>query len=603
MNIFRIYKSIIYFAIATTTLFIACDRDNDDDIPVIEEDVYTPVEMTPVSGLRIAWDYSSMQQLAEKGNTPEMIRLSDSSLVMVYASEGSIYQKKSWNNGLSWDNPSVLFPKSTHKGIDGDYDLTYTDLMVQPTIILLSDGDLLAACGVRYSYTVSDTEINFPASILVRRISGNGTVMEPVQEVYSNLGCEYPDFLELPSGVVQLYFSNGSSSVNIEMMSSTALVVETIAQRIEMLSSEDGGETWSSSLEEYGPDGIYSAWTGSKVIASRLNKNNNCPAASIVNNNIVVAFGDNNTVTYKPYIVRSTVADNWSYAITGDTPDRDYALYEILPEKYNMGVPDLISLPQGESVLSYETDAGRTSDKKIMEVAISNENAMDFKHRTRPFPFTQDVEAIGNSLLNFNDSSVVALTSSDFQNNEVLAPWMIKGYLIDELTINKREIEDHPIFVGGQSDANIRVGLGIDENNLYFEVIANDQTPVSAETGTESGDGIYLYIDAANRSLLDVDTGISKFWISSTGEVLRWDGKEGVWIVASSDGIDVIETTTDSGYKLAITLPKNKLVNFSTSVIRFGVGLTDYVTPEQGKTELLALCEDMRSSTWLKVTF
>ncbi len=603
MNIFRIYKSIIYFAIASSTLFIACDRDDDDDVPVIVDDVYTPVEMTPVSGLRIAWDYSSLQQLADEGSSPEMIRLSDSSLVMVYESAGSIHLKKSLNNGVSWDNSSVLFSKSTHKGYDGEYELTYTDLMVQPTIVLLENGDLLAACGVRYRYTVSDSDIEFPASIRVRRIAENGTVMEPVQEVYTNLGCEHPDFLQLPDGVVQLYFSNGSSSVDLEMMSSTELSVDIEEQRIEMISSGDGGQTWSGAVEEFGPDGMYSAWTGSKVIASRANKNNNCPSATIVNNDIVIAYGDNNTVTYKPYVVRSSITNNWPYPITGDTPDRDYALYEILPEKYNMGVPDLVSLPQGETILAYETNAGRPSDKKIMEVAISSENAMDFKHRTRPFPFSLDTEAVGNSLLYFNDSSVVALTSTDFQNNETLAPWMIKGYLVNELVINKREIENHPIFVGGQSEANIRVGLGIDETNLYVDALAIDPTPVLAEAGTENGDGIYLYIDAPNRSLLDVDAGIFKFWISSKGEVVRWDGKEGRWIPGSSDGVEVIETATDSGYKLAITLSKEKLVNFNTDGIRFGVGLSDFVNPEEGKTELLSLCEDMRSSTWLKVSF
>ena len=357
--------------------------------------------MTPVSGFRIAWDYSSMQQLAEEGTNPEMIRISDSTLAMVYGYEGSVYLKKSFDDGISWDTPMVLFPKSSHIGHDGEYELTYTDLMVQPTILQLADGSLLAACGVRYSYSISDSDIDFPASIRVRRIVEDGTVMEPIQEVYTNLGCEQPDLLELPDGMVQLYFSNGTDPIDIEMLSSSELLTDLSGQRIEMLSSEDGGQTWSGFVEEYGPDGAYSAWTGSKVVVSRAHKINNSPSAVLVNNDIVVAFGDNNKVTYKPYLVRSSIFSNWAYAITGDTPDRDYALFEILPEKYKMEVSDLISLSPDKTILAYETNAGRTNDKKAMEVAISYENAMDFKHRTRPFPFAQETEAEGKRIIVF----------------------------------------------------------------------------------------------------------------------------------------------------------------------------------------------------------
>ena len=180
---------------------------------------------------------------------------------------------------------------------------------------------------------------------------------------------------------------------------------------------------------------------------------------------------------------------------------------------------------------------------------------------------------------------------------------MIKGHLVNELVINKREIEDHPIFVGGKSEANIRAGIGIDESNLYVDVIGIDPTPVIAEEGKENGDGIYLYIDAANLSLLDVDAGMSKFWISSDGEVLSWDGKEGSWIPGSANGIEVSETKSEAGYKLSIAISKDMFANFSDESIRLGVGFTDFVNENEGTTELLSLCEDMRSSTWLEISF
>lgn len=605
MNKLNIYNTIAWLSIALLMLVSAC-QDKEEDNALIIDESYTPIKVAPISGLRIGWDQSSLSQLSFKGSSPKIIRESETLLSAVYQSDDNIYWMQSQNNGLSWNQPKLLFPKTTHKGMDGDNVITYNDLMSQPTIIKLQNGDLLVACAVRYNYILTTVTpavtMEFPAGILVRRITG-GTDLQPVKEVYINLGCETPSLLELPDGDIHLYFTNGNIRQPLKLMSSTELPIAIEEQKIDMISSKDHGQTWTSSIKEFGPDGESKRWEGAKTIAARAKKNNVYPSATIAGEEIVVAFADNKTVSFKPYVVRTPINNNWPFTINGDTPERDYARYEILPDKYYMGNPNILTLSSGETLMSYETDANRMDAAETMEVVIGSNKGSDFTKATQPFPFTANVRAVSNSLMQFDDNTIVAMTSSNYQYPTSVAPWYIKGHLINDLTIKNSEITEYPIFVGAKSDANVKVGLGIDASNLYVKAKAIDYRLVAADAGSQKGDGIYLYIDAANLSLLDVDKGISKLWISYEGDVTRWDGKEGAWVAGSADGIAVTHTAQIDGYSLDITIPTSKLTNFNKAGIRFAVGLNDYISSEQGTTEMLSLSKDLRSSSWLGVTF
>jgi len=534
-----------------------------------------------------------------------MLRTSESSLVPVYDSKGSVFLIKSDDNGVTWCEPQLLFQKYTRTGKDGENNITYEDLKTQPAIIQLQNGDLLAACAVHYRYVLTspdpDVTVQFPASVLVRKIVG-GT-MEQVKEVYSNLGCEQPELLQLPDGTVQLYFTNGSNPITLKRMNSTELPVETQELQVDMIESHDGGVTWSSAVKEFGPDGLDARWSGAKTIVFRYQKKNIAPAAAILNEEVILAFADNKVVTYKPYIARSQVNAPWPYTINGDAPGRDYARYEILPDKYLITNPDLMKITPEEMLLSYETDANRENRSQTMEVVISNNGAKDFTKPTRPFPFPNEIDAINNSLMRFDENTIMALTSSNFNDIKVLAPLAIKGYLIDDRKITGNEVTEYPFFVGGISESNLKAGLGVDESNLYLATHVTDNTPITAEAGVQTGDGIYIYIDAANLSLLDVDKGISKLWISVDGSIIRWDGKEGLWVPASADGITAVATATESGYKLEVTVPKSKLTSFNQAGIRFAIGLSDYTDTDTGTIELLSQCQDLRSSSWLGISF
>lgn len=602
MNTLKVYITSICLSAILLSVFSSCGKEDGPDVPGVKDETYQPVKLTPVSGLRLSWDYSTLVKLADKGKSPKMVRMSGERIIAVYESDNSIYAITSDDNGATWDSPFVVFGRATHQGKHGDASITYTNLMVDPDIVRLSNGSMLVACGVHYKYTVEDIATEFPAAILTRRLSAEGT-WESIQQVYSNVGCESPSLLELPDGVLQLYFANSTTSETIEMLSTTGLPVLFGEQQVEMIHSIDGGQTWSSSIAEFGPDGIEKKWAGSKTIVYRSGKINNAPSVALLGERILLAYGDNNNVTFKPYIARTSSVSSWPYPINGESPNREYAFYEILPEKYYMGRPHVITLPSGQSLLSYETSAGRADDYETLEVAISDKNGINFTKATRPLSARPNVRSVMNSLMLLDDNTVVALTSSNHGDLTNDAPWYLKGYLVDDLTVSEATVTSYPLFVGGLSEANVRVGLGIDDSNLYIEARATDATPVQAGAGSWNGDGIYVYIDAANLSLLDVDTGIYKFWISSVGDVTRWDGKEGEWKPAVSGGIYVDVVDVEGGYSLSITIPKSALPSFNNSGIRFGLGLSDYTSAGVGTVELLSRCMDLRSSSWLGITF
>ena len=601
MTAFKFSTITIGFSIALMSFFLSCDNEDGPDTPWIIDNTYKQVKLTPISGLRVAWDYSSLQRLAEEGSHPVVIRVSADSLFAIYEYQQSIYGVISNDNGVSWGSPFTLFEKTSHQGTHDEHTITFDNLMTQPTAIKLSNGDIVIACGVTFSYTVETVVTEFPAAILTRRIASNGT-LEPILEAYRNFGCESPSFLELPNGDLQLYFSNGTVAQTLDVISSTGLLATIGEQKIDMIQSHDRGATWSSYIGEFGPDGIEKRWTGSKTIAFRSDKINRSPSASILDDKIILAYADNRNVTFKPYVIRTPVVNNWPYPINGDSPDREYALYEILPNKYFMGEPSLLVLPTGESLLAYETDANRNKTCETLEVAISDKESLNFTKTNRPLDFMLDIRAINNSLMLFDDNIILASMTSNLGSSPNNAPWLIKGHVMNDLSITDATITDYPLFIGGLSDANVMIGLGVDNSNLYVEAKAVDNTPVYASTDSQEGDGIYIYIDAANLSLLDVDKGIYKFWISTEGDIKRWDGKEGEWNPATSSGITANATKDESGYTLSITISKASLTNFNNDHIRFGAALSNYTESSKGSVELLSLCKDLRSSSWLGVS-
>lgn len=96
--------------------------------------------------------------------------------------------------------------------------------------------------------------------------------------------------------------------------------------------------------------------------------------------------GSNNQ--FKPYIIRSSVSENWSQTVSGSSDYRDYALKEKLEEAEYAGAPYLAQLQTGETLLSYQgTDErnGNALNNADMKVAIGNNDARSFNRISTPF--------------------------------------------------------------------------------------------------------------------------------------------------------------------------------------------------------------------------
>ncbi|MFB2119394.1 sialidase family protein [Parapedobacter sp. 2B3] len=373
---------------------------------VKEPDVVDQVDTTAAKGLTIEWDISTLQRLAPAGNRhlsyagyPRVKRLADGRALAVYEADGNIELIMSSDEALSWTDPLILFRKHdvvTDKG-------TTSVNTANPELVMLENGWLVAACNYRPSrdeYT--------PFSIAISRSEDGGYTWSEPEVVFEaeprfSDGCWEPSFLQLPDGTLQLYFANEKP------------YTASSEQEISVLESRSNGLTW-----EREP----------RTVSFRQGRRDGMPVPLLVGNEILVAIEDNKVGQFKPYIVRSSVENNWVDPVYGASPLREYALTTSLPDDVYAGAPYLTRLPSGEILLSYQTTRGRTNDweKSTMEVAIGDANGRNFRINSQPFPVSIEREAKWNAIAVWDQNTVVATSASNMEGGSIGA-WMILGHI------------------------------------------------------------------------------------------------------------------------------------------------------------------------------
>lgn len=509
--------------------------------------------------VRIAWDYSSMEKIAEKGGYPRLLRLQDSSIIIIYETRtGSIEYKRSYDNGKSWEYPVQVFSQFIYSNLSGESTIVN---MANAEIEQLQNGDLIVGC----NYRPTKAEIA-PYSIVIRRSSDNGKTWLPAQVLYNAAprfidGCWEPSFLQLPDGELQVYFANENPYQQSE------------EQEISMISSTDNGETWTKTP---------------KTISFRKERRDGMPVSIVCGDEIVTVIEDNYKEAFKPYTVRTKLKDNWAEPVLGNSEMRNYALQTPVPDSVYMGAPYIISLPNGQTLISYQTTENRSSNWELstMEVAIGDTEARNFKYRTRPFSVPLGKEAKWNSLAIWNKDTVVAVASSNFDYKNV-APWIIKGYLIpSELSISKEVEGNSPLFIGSKGVTHADINLWEDADSLY--IIAQ-----IADMSQSALDGLSVCFASGKDRY--------KIFSNREGVISVWKEKKGKWKPFSMPKVQVDSEINKNGYTLTFSISKTEIPLLRKDSFYFNAILSAYESEASGYEEAIVNSCIQEIDTWLKV--
>lgn len=351
----------------------------------------------------IAWNPASLRLIQRGGDYGRMARLSDDSIACVYDRARKMWIRHSTDEGMTWKDAILVAEEP------GCW-LTNADLLP------LKDGTLLYFWNERPMTAVSYQHKQAPPGLLTRpflirmaRSTDLGRTWSKPQTLYAagvrfEDGCWEPAGLQLPSGEVQVYFSNEGPFPN------------TADQEIALLRSRDSGKTWSQA----------------ERVAMRKGHRDGMPAPLLLANGkgIVVAVEDNGYAgeSFKPVILYTSMTDGWrSGVVEGDSPHRWGALAEPLAPAWYGGAPCLRGLPSGETLLSFQESPDGTLARCRMAVCIGDPDARHFTSKTYPFPQGPQGNQAWNSLFVKTASTVTAVSAATV--NSVRGIWAIDGHI------------------------------------------------------------------------------------------------------------------------------------------------------------------------------
>ncbi len=541
-----ITPSIRFFKVCASTmfmmlLFLNCKKNKEGTATESSRSIDTSATTMPrVDGIRIAWDYSTLKKLSPSNSGinyagySRMIQLHDGSLICVFEADGNVVAVKSDDLGITWS--SAINIARPANGVN----------MSVPDILELEDRSLLVCYNPRP--VKIDPSNHF--AIKTKKSYDGGQTWVDERTVYEadykfENGCWEPSAIQLPNGQIQLYFANEGIYTNSD------------EQNISMLRSANGGLDWSKEPQ---------------IISFRPGKRDGMPCPLIINGNkIAVSIEDNGSTTFKPYIIKNTISNNWAQIIGANSLDRSYALNDKIDDNIYAGAPYLRQLKTGETILSYQGTEDRANYQNFaeMKVVIGNNMAQNFNRKTSPFDIAADRSGLWNSVSVLGDNTVIALTSTNtYSANNATEVWMIKGYVIPKMTVNKQSITivgvmnesawqlPMPIFIGQKGLTQARANVVYDKDDLYLLAKVTDNKISTDHADIQANDGVCFYIDADNRSLYRPGKGIFKICITAGNKLAVYEGNDGNWgIVNTMTDIQHAIKITANGYAVEVGLP------------------------------------------------
>ncbi len=284
-----------------------------------------------------------------------------------------------------------------------------------PEIKQLRDGSLIMAAN--YRPATQDVEgVNYSIAV-VKSTDGGKTWTSPkiIFEAGNNsgTGCWEPVFLELPDGTLQLYCAS-------EKRYDSSAATYQYDQDIIMLTSDDGGLTWSDEVT---------------YVSHRPKYRDGMPVPVILGDEIVVAIEDNGDGWFKPFTVRTSLNNPWPSTIeAGSEYRKSSTKYYSRGANVYAGAPYLIQIDGMHTLLSYQileernTGVSGQTNACTVEVALGNADATEFSDYQRPVTLTEGQGALWNSLSMWDEDTVVLVSSIRTDSGSTVV--MTKGHLI-----------------------------------------------------------------------------------------------------------------------------------------------------------------------------
>ena len=418
--------------------------------------------------------------------------------------------------------------------------------------IVLANGDIIAAAGLRGDYTANQ----YTNGIEIRRSTDNGKTWTEPELVYTG-GVWEPSLLQLPSGEVQLYWTNTHvKGAPVDQLGRA----DDNSTGTAMLRSYDNGKTWNGNpsvlyaaqivAQQYtftGTDGKY--YSGQMPVATVLNSGKIVLALEVRTKN---SKGEK---TYNMSFAYTDASNSWPVSLGLDEEGPVSLKKDVILKAAG---PYIRQFKSGETLLSYHWGTSWYS-------LIGNTSATEFNERLNVFGDEQvDIwgsteiigthTAIGTVPMNNAGGIFVSKLHLNHSIKAVNAEITIDGNSSDFASAQ------HAFFVGSDSQAQSSIRVAQDSEYVYFiaEVLDNklsSKDRVSFCVGNPSTD---KYINVSVNPLGEIGIGL-KSSISVTKEQLS--------AAALFDGTVNDFTDKDNGYIVELKVPKSLFGN--TSVLTF----------------------------------
>lgn len=352
---------------------------------------------------RIEWNAATLSLIQSNGYYGRIIRLKNGQLLCGFDVDGKITVRHSNDDGNTWQNPTKVAESVPAR-------LTNTELLQ------LHDGTVLCFYNERPRRQRASTNQTEGAALKTPRYAiamtrsaddgqtwGKPEILFQAGTEFTN-GCWEPAAIELPSGEVQLFFSNEGNYRRSD------------EQEILLLRSSDGARTWKAP----------------EKVSFRPGHRDGMPVPLVLKDGSGILFSieDNGlSGNFKPVIVSTSLKDNWRSGVREpDSTNRWSALRTLPPPHVSASAPYLRQMPSGETLLSFQRSETGELKTAYMVVCIGDARARNFDSPSQPFPITEGKAQLWNSLFIKNAITVVAVTETTL--NGVHGIWSIEGRFV-----------------------------------------------------------------------------------------------------------------------------------------------------------------------------